>query len=131
MTDDEATHWARSILQAQLNRYEARASRQWVARAELPIEGEGKAPPQIADVNPILMGYRTVVFDSLITGLWLQLSDLVAGGGLLRRCRRCRRFFFPARANTYYCSVRCANAERQRRFQQQRGATQPENDDAR
>jgi hypothetical protein len=131
MTDEEGTQWARVLLLAQLNRYEERAHREWTAPAELSVSGERGRPPHIAQSNLLLSAVRTLRFDSLITALYLQLSDAVASQALLRRCRHCDRLFFPPRGNAYYCAPQCSNAQRQRRFQEQHAPAAPENGNAR
>jgi hypothetical protein len=117
MTDEECLRWARQVLRGHLNAYEARSHRQWVSRAELPWDSlRPHDPIRAQDENPLLGGFRTAIFDSLVAVMYVQLSDLAARGGLLRRCQGCQRFFFPSRPNQSYCAQRCSNAHRRRRF---------------
>jgi hypothetical protein len=127
MTADECQHWAREILRRQLNRYEARAHRQWVHSAEVPWDALRPDDPLTqAKENPMLGAFRTLTFDSLIVALYLQLSDCVERGDLLRRCQGCDRFFFPARPNQYYCQGKCSDAYRRRKFAARHAKTQRE-----
>ena len=117
MTDDEARGYACGVLRERLNHYEGHAARRWVDRTELPLSAGNPDHTALAKrENPVISGYRTVVFDSLITALYLQLSDRIAEGGLLRRCRTCDGFYFSRRPNMHYCSTRCSNAHRRREF---------------
>jgi hypothetical protein len=117
MTDEECLGWAQRVLRSHLNAYEARSHRQWVSRAELPWDSlRSDDPIRTQDENRLLGGFRTAIFDSLVAVMYVQLSDLAARGGLLRRCQGCQRFFFLSRPDQSYCAQRCSNAHRRRRF---------------
>ena len=118
---EECLHHARGLLWAQLNAREARAHRQWTHPRQLPQEASKRARGRAgrAEPNP-LAGSRTVVFDSLLTAMYLQLSEAAEASRLLRRCGACQRFFYPDRPNQFYCRTRCSNAYRRRQFVQRR-----------
>jgi hypothetical protein len=117
-TAEECLELARSLLAARLNAYEARSHRQWGQPAQPSpremLQSRRRTKP--VSQNPLLGRVRTVAFDSLITALYLQLSDGAERGRLLRRCQGCQRFFWPDRPNQDYCKTRCANAYRRRQF---------------
>jgi hypothetical protein len=121
-TAEECFDLARALLSGKLNEYEAKAHRRWVRRTQQPSAELGRRTRRAKETeeNPILTGTRTVVFSSLITALYLQLSDAAERGRLLRRCRGCERFFWPDRPNQDYCKTRCANSYRRRQFTRRR-----------
>ena len=119
LTPAECLDFGRRILSGHLNRYEARAQRQWVQATELPHSDRDEAQrrrPKPPPENPVLTGFRTVIFPDLITALYLQLSDAAERGRHLRRCNGCDRFLFADHRNQQYCSTRCSNAHRRREF---------------
>jgi hypothetical protein len=127
LSDEECLRWARELLRRQLNRYEARANRQWMHPLEIPWDALRAGDPVIRkDENAILGGFRSFTFDSLITALYLQLSDCAEQGGLLRRCRGCDRLFFPTRPNQFYCQTKCSDAYRRHKFLARRAGKQEE-----
>jgi hypothetical protein len=127
MTDDEARGHACGVLRERVNHYEGHAARRWVDRTELPLSTGNPDHTALARrENPVISGYRTVVFDSLITALYLQLSDRIAEGGLLRRCRTCDGFYFSRRPNMHYCSTRCSTTYRRRQFTKRQQAKGPQ-----
>jgi len=131
-TAEECVDLARSLLAGRLNEYEARAHRQWGRPAQPSVREVLQSRRRTKPVaqNPLLGGVRTIAFDSLITALYLQLSDGAERGGLLRRCKGCTRFFWPGRPNQDYCRSSCSNASRQRAHTRRRTGTDREDGDA-
>jgi len=114
---EECFGYIRGLLADAINRYEAKAYRQWAFRQELPAPPEVRRRskrPKPRPENPILGGFRGICFPSLIVALYLKLSDDLAEGRLLRPCRACGRYFHPDRTDQAFCKTRCSNAYRRR-----------------
>jgi hypothetical protein len=60
-----------------------------------------------------------LVATSLIGGIYAQLTQVIVEQRPLRPCSGCGRLFVPERSNQTFCSKRCGNAARGRRYRSQ------------
>lgn len=65
-----------------------------------------------------VMVNSALVFDGLLSGLFVQFWQRVSGNPDVAQCEKCSRWFKRTRPTKNYCSLSCQQADKQRRYRE-------------